>query len=408
MGGGDWRFIHVLPAGIRNHETGASDIEEENEDQDSLVSPTLSRKSLGGGERTCTFPKQPSPPRSPRSRRESMKGRAKARGCESERCGDIIIRVEDVEGCENPCGGESGGAGPACPDGKQGCGEVPRQVQGAKRRKEGRDNRVHRAASLRSVESPMRKAALEAGRGGSSRRSSASEGGTHGSDSEMPRSPAESERRAVLLAAEEAPPKRKKSLTWSEDTPTPDTSDRESRGVPLEVEEAEPLARDSRRRASSSSRRSSRGSEKKKLRHTRSCELGDAAARRRGSGLSTSSSRGTDHTTGFPGPGLSLGRAGPSSPCSMRRGSRRSVKDEMEVETLLSRSPNGRHDVTLTSILNHIAYVNQAAAAPRLPASFKDSRKAQVQQVSGDGEGRAGKRSIREEKREGEGKGAKR
>ncbi|XP_063868457.1 uncharacterized protein LOC135104795 isoform X2 [Scylla paramamosain] len=375
-------------SGLRNHDTGASDIEEENEDQDSLVSPTLSRKSVGGGERACTSPKQPSPPRSPKSRKNSTKSRANSRGCEGERCGDIIIKVEDVEGCEEPCDAISRGVGRACPDGEHGCGEEPErreevkaQVQGTQRRKEGREGGVHRAASLKSVGSPVRSAALEARRGGSSRRSSASET-THTSDCELPRSPVDGERRAALLAAGEAPPKRKKSLTWSEDTPTPDASDRESRGVPPELEETEPLARDSRRRASSSSRRSSRSSsEKKKLRHTRSCELGDSAARRRGSGMSNTSSRGSDHVTGFPGPGPSLGRAGASSPSSVRRGSRRSVKDEVEVETLLSRSPNGRHDVTLSSILNHIAYVNQAAAAPRLPASFKDSRKAQVQQV---------------------------
>lgn len=357
------------------------------------MSPTLSRKSVGGGERACTSPKQPSPPRSPKSRKNSTKGRFNSRGCEGERCGDIIIKVEDVEGCEEPCIAASGGAGQACPDGEHGCGEEPQrreevqaQMQGTQRRKEAREGGVHRAASLKSVESPMRSAALDARRGGSSRRSSASETTTHTSDCELPRSPVDSERRAALLAAGEAPPKRKKSLTWSEDTPTPDASDKESRGVPPELEETEPLARDSRRRASSSSRRSSRSnSEKKKLRHTRSCELGDSAARRRGSGMSTTSSRGSDHVTGFPGPGLSQGRAGPSSPSSVRRGSRRSVKDEVEVETLLSRSPNGRHDVTLSSILNHIAYVNQAAAAPRLPASFKDSRKAQVQQVSGVG-----------------------
>lgn len=413
---------------MRSHDTGASDIEEENEDQDSLVSPTLSRKGVGssstggggggsGSERGCGSPKhQPSPPRSPRSRKkESVKGggRVKARGCEGERCGDIIIKVEDVEGGgAGPSGGAACGAstvaragkGAACPDGKHGCGEARRDVQvtgegrAAREEKESRGSRegreskkgqegtVQRAASLRSVDSPGRGAGREAGRGGSSRRSSASEAGVLTSDSEVPRSPGE-ERRAALLPAEEAPPKRKKSLTWSEDTNTPDTSDREARGGAPDLEEAEPPPRDTRRRASSSSRRSSRGGEKKKLRHTRSCELGEAASRRRGSGLSAASSH------GFPGPGPSLARPGPSSPASVRRGSRRSVKDEAEVEALLARSPNGRQDVTLSSILNHIAYVNQAAAAQRLPASFKDSRKAQVQQVRGggdqEGEGRS-------------------
>lgn len=367
----------------------------------------------GGGERGCGTPKQQpspprspqerspprspqdkSPPRSPRSRKkESVKGggRSKTRGCEGERCGDIIIKVEDVEGSgEGPSGGRSspvGGAraGAKCPDGKHGCGEARRDVELAREGRaareerggrEGRNGAIQRATSLRSVESPGRGAGRETGRGGSSRRSSASEAGVLTSDSEVQRSPGEGERRTALLPAEEAPPKRKKSLTWSEDTPTPDTSDRETRGGMPDLEEHDRPARDTRRRASSSSRRSSRGGEKKKLRHTRSCELGEAAARRRGSSLSTASH-------GFPGPGSSLARPGPSSPASVRRGSRRSVKDEAEVEALLARSPNGRQDVTLSSILNHIAYVNQAAAAQRLPASFKDSRKAQVQQVSG-------------------------
>ncbi|XP_050735944.1 uncharacterized protein LOC127008243 [Eriocheir sinensis] len=408
-------------SGLRSHDTGASDIEEENEDQDSLVSPTLSRKSVGGGgaERGCDSPKQqPSPPRSPRSRKkESVKGgrRARVRGCEGERCGDIIIKVEDVEGegegssggegpsgggggRSSPVGGAAAGKGASCPDGEHGCGEARRHVKVAREGKlsreereerealvsragregkEGRDGTVQRASSLRSVGSSGRGAGQEAGRGGSSRRSSASEAGALTSDSEVPRSPGESEQRTALLLAEEAPPKRKKSLTWSEDTPTPDMSDKETRGGAPYLEETETPPRDTRRRASSSSRRSSRGGEKKKLRHTRSCELGEAAARRRSSGLSSASSQ----THGFPGPGPSLPRPGLSSPSSVRRGSRRSVKDEAEVEALLARSPNGRQDVTLSSILNHIAYVNQAAASTRLPASFKDSRKAQVQQV---------------------------
>ncbi|XP_076033589.1 uncharacterized protein LOC143020751 [Oratosquilla oratoria] len=81
---------------------------------------------------------------------------------------------------------------------------------------------------------------------------------------------------------------------------------------------------------------------------------------------------------------------------SSRRNSRKCSDThlhEAEAETLLrSNSHHGQQnhrqegadrsqDVTLTSILNHIAYVNQTAMASKIGSKIKESRKTQVQQV---------------------------
>ncbi|KAK3857795.1 hypothetical protein Pcinc_035972, partial [Petrolisthes cinctipes] len=177
-------------------------------------------------------------------------------------------------------------------------------------------------------------------------------------------------------------PKRKKSLTWYEDTQSPSESthsDREQRDERTpdtdETERPTSTSRDYHRRASTSSKRSTRSIEKQKLRHTRSYELGDMS-RRKSSCASIASRKSSEHYSVSP----NKLTPSPSSPSSVRRSSRKSLKDET-VEALLARQAGERADVTLSSILNHIAYVNQTATSHKLPSSFKDSRKSQVQQV---------------------------
>ncbi|ROT77444.1 hypothetical protein C7M84_003904 [Penaeus vannamei] len=202
--------------------------------------------------------------------------------------------------------------------------------------------------------------------------------------SEAPRARETSDRCLKTSGGEELVPKRKKSLTWSENTQTIESNgaERDLSRRNSEVDDPDKCLRDSSRRPSASSRPSSRNSERSRGRNSRSGELGDIYGRRRSSTASTYSARkGSETFQTLPGPRREHRSLSTSSASSSRRNSRRSIKDEAEVETLLARSPDGRSDVTLASILNHIAYVNQAASSAKLPTSLKDSRKAQVQQV---------------------------
>ncbi|MCL4148923.1 UNVERIFIED_CONTAM: hypothetical protein GTU68_038735 [Idotea baltica] len=72
-------------------------------------------------------------------------------------------------------------------------------------------------------------------------------------------------------------------------------------------------------------------------------------------------------------------RGSTQGPGASRRGSYRNTKDEAEAESLLRRASE-TGDVTLSSILNHIAYVNQANAS-KGGVKVKESRKEQVRQV---------------------------
>ncbi|XP_037780964.1 uncharacterized protein LOC119577350 [Penaeus monodon] len=202
--------------------------------------------------------------------------------------------------------------------------------------------------------------------------------------SEAPRARENADRCLKTSGAEELVPKRKKSLTWSENTQTIESgaAERDLSRRNSEADDPDKCLRDSSRRPSASSRPSSRNSERSRGRNSRSGDLGDISGRRRSSTASTYSARkGSETFQTLPGPRREHRSLSTSSASSSRRNSRRSIKDEAEVETLLARSPDGRSDVTLASILNHIAYVNQAASSAKLPSSLKDSRKAQVQQV---------------------------
>ncbi|XP_042890028.1 uncharacterized protein LOC122264970 [Penaeus japonicus] len=202
--------------------------------------------------------------------------------------------------------------------------------------------------------------------------------------SEVTKAKENAEKCLKTSSGEELVPKRKKSLTWSENTQTIESNgaERDHSRRSSEVDDPDKCLRDMGRRHSASSRPSSRNSERSRGRNNRSCELGDISGRRRSSTVSTYSSRkGSESFHNLPGPRREHRSLSTSSASSSRRNSRRSIKDEAEVETLLARSPDGRSDVTLASILNHIAYVNQAASSAKLPSSLKDSRKAQVQQV---------------------------
>ncbi|XP_068238785.1 uncharacterized protein [Palaemon carinicauda] len=195
--------------------------------------------------------------------------------------------------------------------------------------------------------------------------------------------------------------KRKKSLTWSEDTQTIECPTKEvittSRKNSIQ-EGCDKILKDNHRKSSVSSRRSSRtyGSEKGRVRNNRANEFGDLivvgggpGGRRRSSTVSSCSMRkGSEQwqtTLTFSHHqkehrSLSVSSAVGHGASSSRRSSRKSLRDDAEVEALLDRSPGGQ-DLTLASILNHIAYVNQAATASKLPRPIKDTRKAQVQQV---------------------------
>ncbi|XP_064122936.1 uncharacterized protein LOC135227053 isoform X1 [Macrobrachium nipponense] len=201
-------------------------------------------------------------------------------------------------------------------------------------------------------------------------------------------------------------PKRKKSLTWSEDTQTIECPPKEaktpSRKNSSTHEDCDKIPRDNHRKSSVSSRRNSRtyGSEKCRVRNNRANEFSDLivmgggvgggpGGRRRSSTVSSCSMRkGSEQwqtTLAFPHHqkehrSLSVSSAVGPGASGSRRSSRKSLRDDAEVEALLDRSPGGQ-DLTLASILNHIAYVNQAASASKLPRPIKDSRKAQVQQV---------------------------
>ncbi|XP_066961085.1 uncharacterized protein [Macrobrachium rosenbergii] len=199
-------------------------------------------------------------------------------------------------------------------------------------------------------------------------------------------------------------PKRKKSLTWSEDTQTIECPPKEAKTPSRKNsthEDCDKILRDNHRKSSVSSRRNSRtyGSEKCRVRNNRANEFSDLivmgggvggpGGRRRSSTVSSCSMRkGSEQwqtTLAFPHHqkehrSLSVSSAVGPGASSSRRSSRKSLRDDAEVEALLDRSPGGQ-DLTLASILNHIAYVNQAASASKLPRPIKDSRKAQVQQV---------------------------
>ncbi|XP_069952720.1 uncharacterized protein [Cherax quadricarinatus] len=219
---------------------------------------------------------------------------------------------------------------------------------------------------------------------GDSRKGSFCESTSGESDNKFVIKSDESDKCLKISNGEDVIPKRKKSLTWSEDTQTIESCDKDHEvKKSVEQDDNDRNLRDNPRRASTSSRRNSRNTEKVKLRHTRSYDLGsDTSSRRKSSSVSCSSRKGSENWQALPGPCQRDHRSlSSSSPSTARRGSRKSIKDESEVEALLARTPESRSDVTLTSILNHIAYVNQTAAASKIPTTFKDSRKSQVQQV---------------------------
>ncbi|KAK7005578.1 hypothetical protein SK128_022894 [Halocaridina rubra] len=191
-------------------------------------------------------------------------------------------------------------------------------------------------------------------------------------------------------------PKRKKSLTWSEDTQTIQCSNKElssSRKSGIN-DHCDRCLRDNHRKSSISSRRNSHTTGSERIKGSRNNEYGEVAVtrggslgpggRRRSSTVSSCSNRkGSEQWQTIPVPYKKERSLSASSGSSARRNSRRNtlMRDEEEAESLLGRSAGGQTDVTLASILNHIAYVNQTASASKWPMELKDSRKAQVQQV---------------------------
>ncbi|XP_071533460.1 LOW QUALITY PROTEIN: uncharacterized protein [Panulirus ornatus] len=411
-------------SGTRTFEVETSDITEESEDQDSVKTPSEERTGVSKSGRTsvdtCSSSRTPADTCSsgrtpvdtcssgrtdistlPSGDEEEARDRTKGTNSQSTNLANIIIRVEDVgngdvcddvgEGngvVDTPAMEEQGGGVYRDRGSTQGSGSVDARgnrdacsevtVQGV----------IHSAPSVKSINAISKSDApseeTTKASGDVMRKRSFSEGVNDRSDVRPVIKSEENEKCLKIGNGDDIVPKRKKSLTWSEDTQNIEghEKDRESKKV-SDHESNERIVREPCRRASTSSRRSSRSVEKVKVRHTRSYELGDAPSRRRSSTVSSCSARkGSENWQALPGPYHREHRSlSSSSPAGTRRSSRKSIRDEAEVEALLARSPEGRSDVTLSSILNHIAYVNQTATTAKLSSSVKDSRKAQVQQV---------------------------
>ncbi|XP_045584713.2 uncharacterized protein [Procambarus clarkii] len=399
-------------SGMRVFEDETPDIAEESEDQESVTtSPTRPRRGSGLGSSPTEHSSCGSPSvehstwgaKSPKTHRpEEAKGKRKKSVHENNKSANIVIRVEEVGG------GDGGGSEvpddvslgherddiayidknePEVNDREDWVNGVEVAVTNDANSEVGIKGIIHNVPSIKLIDSVLKSETPSeetAKNCGDARKGGFCEFKNVENDIKSVVKNDDSEQ-LKISNGEDLVPKRKKSLTWSEDTQTIESCDKDNESKKVaEQDTNERHFKDKPRRASTSSRRSShRSSEKTKLRHTRSYELGgDAGGRRRSSTASCSSRKGNDSWQALPGPcHRDLRSLGSSSPSTTRRGSRKSVKDDAEVEALLARSPESRADVTLTSILNHIAYVNQTAAASKLPTTFKDSRKSQVQQV---------------------------
>ncbi|KAG7172254.1 hypothetical protein Hamer_G009609, partial [Homarus americanus] len=385
-------------SGVRVFEDVTPDIAEENEDQELDPEPVVVRRASGvegvrthahSTSRAAGVAHMPTCPKTPLNHNQ-VKDKAKKRNfSDSDKPASIIIRVEEVGDGETTQ--DAAGMWSSLAEDDVDDIEFIDKTEGEEDlvvgvTREAMKGIIHKVPSVKSIdyvfksETPTEETTRGCGGGGGVRKGSFCEGQS-GENEIKPVIKSDDSEKCLKIVNGDDVPKRKKSLTWSEDTHTIDSCDKDHESKkPVNHDDNEKTLRDHHRRASTSSRRSSRNTEKVKLRHTRSYDLGSdtSGGRRRSSTVSSCSSRkGSENWQALPGPYRDHRTLGTSSPSSTRRNSRKSVKDEPEVESLLSHSP----DVTLTSILNHIAYVNQTAATSKLPSSFKDSRKSQVQQV---------------------------
>ena len=237
-----------------------------------------------------------------------------------------------------------------------------------------------------------------------------------------------------LKIKDETTPKRKKSLTWSEDTPevkTPEIEENPDKGNHHNSSKGHRKNSSDYRYSKMKSKKDSNVDGLVHLKHSslhsnRKNSSSSECSSRRGSSYESSTSRKNSYASNSSRKGSysleerkgsyqwengnrkqslseSMGRSRSLSHCSQlssrknsqsyeangrrttrgsesRKGSRRFTKEEAEEESLLGYDVPT--DVTLSSIINHIAYMNQASSSSKISSKLKASRRKQVKQVT--------------------------